>query len=74
MVEQGQEQRKARIPRAEFPLIMIIMRIQKKWVKEQYLDYIAPQIYWNIGFKAADYSVLVNWWKDVCKGTKVKFM
>lgn len=44
----------------------------KKWVKEEYLDYIAPQIYWNIGFKAADYSVLVNWWKDVCSGTKVK--
>lgn len=44
----------------------------KKWVKEEYLDYIAPQIYWNIGFKVADYSVLLDWWKDVCSGTKVK--
>ncbi|ACL76563.1 family 10 glycosylhydrolase [Ruminiclostridium cellulolyticum] len=44
----------------------------KKWVKEAYIDYIAPQIYWNIGFKVADYSVLVNWWKNVCRGTKVK--
>lgn len=44
----------------------------KKWVKEEYIDYIAPQIYWNIGYKVADYSVLLNWWKDVCSGTKVK--
>lgn len=44
----------------------------KKWVREAYIDYIAPQIYWNMGFKIADYSVLVNWWKNVCSGTKVK--
>jgi uncharacterized lipoprotein YddW (UPF0748 family)/N-acetylmuramoyl-L-alanine amidase len=44
----------------------------KKWVKEEYIDYIAPQIYWNIGFKVADYSILLDWWKDVCAGTKVK--
>ncbi len=44
----------------------------KKWVKEAYLDYIAPQIYWNIGFKVADYSVLLDWWKNVCSGGKVK--
>jgi uncharacterized lipoprotein YddW (UPF0748 family)/N-acetylmuramoyl-L-alanine amidase len=44
----------------------------KKWVKEEYLDYIAPQIYWNIGFSVADYSVLLDWWKNVCSGTKVK--
>ncbi|MHB8061101.1 MAG: family 10 glycosylhydrolase [Ruminiclostridium sp.] len=44
----------------------------KKWVKEAYVDYIAPQIYWNIGFKVADYSVLLDWWKNVCSDTKVK--
>lgn len=44
----------------------------KKWVKESYLDYIAPQIYWNIGFKIADYSVILDWWKNVCNGTNVK--
>jgi len=44
----------------------------KKWVKEAYLDYIAPQIYWNIGFKVADYSVLLDWWKNVCSDSKVK--
>ena len=44
----------------------------KKWVKEGWLDYIAPQIYWNIGFKVADYSVLLDWWKNVCASSNVK--
>ncbi len=44
----------------------------KKWVKEGYIDYIAPQVYWNIGFKAADYETLVKWWSNVCKNTNVK--
>ncbi len=33
-----------------------------KWLKEDWLDYVAPQIYWNIGHKAADYATLVQWW------------
>jgi uncharacterized lipoprotein YddW (UPF0748 family) len=42
------------------------------WVKRGWLDYIAPQIYWNIGFAAADYGVLVPWWSDVVSGTRAK--
>ena len=42
------------------------------WVKEGYIDYINPQIYWNIGFTIADYSILLDWWTDVVKGTDVK--
>jgi uncharacterized lipoprotein YddW (UPF0748 family) len=42
------------------------------WVKQNYVDYIVPQIYWNIGFEAADYKILVNWWSDVVKDTDVK--
>lgn len=44
----------------------------KRWVKEAWIDYIAPQIYWNIGFKIADYSILLDWWKNACSGSKVK--
>lgn len=44
----------------------------RKWVKEGWLDYIAPQIYWNIGYHPADYEILLNWWTDVTKGTSVK--
>ncbi|SHI84152.1 Uncharacterized lipoprotein YddW, UPF0748 family [Geosporobacter subterraneus DSM 17957] len=43
----------------------------RKWVKEGWIDYIAPQIYWNIGFAVADYSKLLSWWKDTVNGTEV---
>ena len=43
----------------------------RKWVKEGLLDYIAPQIYWNIGYKAADYSKLISWWSKTVSGTDV---
>jgi uncharacterized lipoprotein YddW (UPF0748 family) len=42
-----------------------------KWVKEEWLDYIAPQVYWNIGFEVADYARLVPWWSAVVSGTRV---
>jgi uncharacterized lipoprotein YddW (UPF0748 family) len=41
----------------------------RKWVRENWIDYIAPQIYWNIGFAAADYAKLVPWWSEVARGT-----
>lgn len=43
----------------------------RKWVKEGWIDYIAPQIYWNIGFPVADYSKLVDWWQEVVADTGV---
>jgi hypothetical protein len=42
------------------------------WVKRGVVDYIAPQIYWNIGYEIAEYTTLVNWWADVVAGTNVK--
>ena len=44
----------------------------RRWVREEWLDYIAPQVYWNIGFAAADYGVLVPWWADQVRGTDVQ--
>ncbi len=44
----------------------------RKWVKEGWLDYVAPQIYWNIGLAVADYAKLVPWWADVVDGTQVQ--
>lgn len=41
------------------------------WVKKGWIDYIVPQVYWNIGFPAADYAKLVPWWADVVAGTGV---
>ena len=35
-------------------------------------DYIAPQIYWEIGHAQADYKTLVNWWADVVADSDTK--
>lgn len=44
----------------------------KRWVEKEWVDYIAPQIYWEIGYKIADYSIVLNWWKDLVEDTDVK--
>lgn len=41
------------------------------WTKKGWIDYIIPQIYWNIGNKAADYKVLLEWWNDYCPGRPI---
>lgn len=41
----------------------------RKWVKEGWIDYVTPQIYWSINHDKAPYKVLVDWWADVVKGT-----
>ena len=32
------------------------------WIEEGWVDYCIPQVYWEIGHKAADYETLVQWW------------
>ena len=32
------------------------------WVNNGWIDYCAPQVYWEIGNKAADYETLIRWW------------
>ena len=34
------------------------------WVNNGWLDYCVPQIYWEIGNKAADYETLIKWWNQ----------
>lgn len=43
----------------------------RKWVQQRWVDYIAPQLYWPIGFAAADYAKLVPWWAETVAGTNV---
>lgn len=43
----------------------------RTWVRERWVDHVVPQVYWNIGFSAADYAKLVPWWADVVRGTGV---
>jgi uncharacterized lipoprotein YddW (UPF0748 family) len=39
------------------------------WVQQGWVDYIAPQLYWNIGLAAANYEVLVPWWAGVVQSS-----
>ena len=42
------------------------------WIKEGWIDYILPQLYWEIGKKVADYEILAHWWANEVRGTKCK--
>ncbi|MES9523398.1 glycoside hydrolase family 10 protein [Streptomyces capoamus] len=41
----------------------------RKWVRDHWIDYIVPQLYWHIGHPTADYARLVAWWAGVARGT-----
>lgn len=36
----------------------------RKWIQEGWVDYVAPQVYWSIGNKSANYNNLVSWWSE----------
>lgn len=44
----------------------------RTWVKQGWIDYVAPQIYWSLSFNAARYDKLVDWWVNEVSGTNVK--
>lgn len=33
-----------------------------KWAREGWIDYMLPQVYWELDHKRASYRVLVDWW------------
>ncbi len=41
----------------------------KKWVEEEWLDYILPQVYYPMG---EDYKTIVKWWSEVVSKVDVK--
>ena len=44
----------------------------RRWVREEIIDYIAPQIYWKFDTAAAPYGVIADWWANAVKGTNVQ--
>ena len=34
----------------------------RNWLEQGWVDYVAPQLYWSIGYPPASYDVLLNWW------------
>jgi uncharacterized lipoprotein YddW (UPF0748 family) len=44
----------------------------RKWVRQGWVDYVTPQLYWPIGDDRADYKTLVGWWARQVAGTRVR--
>ncbi|MCC7507695.1 MAG: family 10 glycosylhydrolase [Saprospiraceae bacterium] len=42
-----------------------------KWLQNGWIDYVAPQLYWSIGFPPADYKTLINWWSQHTYGRQL---
>ncbi len=42
------------------------------WIHNGWIDYVLPQLYWEIGKKVADYEILAHWWANEVKETKCK--
>lgn len=42
------------------------------WIREGWIDYVCPQLYWHIGNRAAAYDVLAHWWAKNVAGSNCK--
>lgn len=38
------------------------------WLENKWIDYVVPQLYWEIGKKVADYEILAHWWAKYTYG------
>jgi uncharacterized lipoprotein YddW (UPF0748 family) len=43
----------------------------RTWIRNRWVDYIAPQLYWPVGYTIADYGKLLPWWAHEVAGTGV---
>jgi uncharacterized lipoprotein YddW (UPF0748 family) len=34
------------------------------WIQKKWVDYVAPQLYWENGHRVAAYDILLPWWKN----------
>lgn len=44
----------------------------KRWIEEETLDYVIPQIYWSFDQKAAPYGELTQWWSRVAEKSRTQ--
>jgi uncharacterized lipoprotein YddW (UPF0748 family) len=42
-----------------------------KWMKEGWIDYLVPQLYWQFGHTKADFKTLTDWWDNHTYGRAV---
>ncbi|MFD2036620.1 glycoside hydrolase family 10 protein [Belliella marina] len=41
------------------------------WMKQKWIDYLIPQVYWSMDYKLASHRELVNWWSKNSYDTKI---
>ncbi|MEL6135334.1 MAG: family 10 glycosylhydrolase, partial [Bacteroidota bacterium] len=41
------------------------------WLDKGWMDYVAPQIYFSIGYPPADYQILLEWWAQQVQDTRL---
>lgn len=44
----------------------------RKWVLEEWIDYITPQVYWYFGYSPAAYEKVTDWWRAQVQGRKTQ--
>ncbi|MCI8590348.1 MAG: family 10 glycosylhydrolase [Clostridiales bacterium] len=44
------------------------------FIEQGWVDYVAPQLYWQMDYDAASYTVLCHWWNAAVEGTDVKLL
>ena len=44
----------------------------RMWAQSEWIDYIAPQLYWTIGYSKADYAILANWLSNQVAGSSTR--
>ncbi|CAD0303598.1 hypothetical protein NCPPB940_04790 [Xanthomonas hortorum pv. taraxaci] len=44
----------------------------RRWVREELVDYIVPQIYWPLARQAVRYDTIARWWADTVRGRRVQ--
>ena len=42
------------------------------WIQRGWIDYVLPQLYWEIGKRVADYEILAHWWANEVRGTRCR--
>lgn len=43
----------------------------RKWLRMDWIDYVTPQVYWQLGFQIAEHATIVKWWVDNSAGKPV---
>lgn len=52
---------------SDYSSYYVLFADSRGWVREGWVDYIAPQLYWETGDAGSDFTVLLEWWSDVMK-------